>query len=113
MGTSGWSAPEIFERGGYGSSADVFSFGVLVWDMLSGGAGNPLAGIEPSRYVARLRSGERPPIPAGGRGSGVAAIAAACWRFEPEERPAAVSILELLQPVFREARETAPVNLTI
>ena len=37
VGTSGWTAPEVFSDNGYGLEADVWSFGVLLWELLSGG----------------------------------------------------------------------------
>jgi serine/threonine protein kinase len=50
-GTSGWTAPEILESvkefniGGYDKKADVFSYGVCVWEIMTRAKSNPLTGM--------------------------------------------------------------------
>jgi hypothetical protein len=65
VGTSGWSAPEIFSSKFYGVSCDIFSLAILIWE--SGYIGeniavNPLCGMEEDEYTSKLASGLRPPI---------------------------------------------------
>ena len=31
-----WMAPEVIEHKPYGEKADVFSFGILLWELLTG-----------------------------------------------------------------------------
>lgn len=52
VGTSGYTAPEVFYPGQYTKSADVFSFGMLQWEtlnisLLGKDRVNPLCGKDP------------------------------------------------------------------
>jgi serine/threonine protein kinase len=47
-GTSGWAAPEIMGGFPYGFPADIFSFGMSVWSLLSPGVNNPFCGLTSS-----------------------------------------------------------------
>lgn len=85
VGTSGWMAPEVCwsvptgneETKGYGLSADVWSFGVVLWECFGDhhridpfkpgtglwrGDSNPFAGIAAEEYLRRLQEGERWPL---------------------------------------------------
>lgn len=51
------TAPEVFSAEGYGLAADVYSFGVLMWEACcksAAAAVNPLAGLEPSLAVQQV-----------------------------------------------------------
>mmetsp|Transcript_9986 Transcript_9986/g.13111 ORF Transcript_9986/g.13111 Transcript_9986/m.13111 type:complete len:839 (-) Transcript_9986:81-2597(-) len=87
VGTAGWMAPEVCwsapaasggqARGGYGLSADVWSFGVVLWECFGDhhrldpfkpgnglwrGGSNPYAGMAAEEYLRRLQDGERWPL---------------------------------------------------
>ena len=47
MGTSGYTAPEVFSPGRYSLPADVFSAAVLAWELFS----NSTSRSEPNRKV--------------------------------------------------------------
>ena len=36
MGTPHWMAPEILNGGKYDSPSDIYSFGILLWEMMTG-----------------------------------------------------------------------------
>ena len=53
IGTSGYTAPEIFDPKSYNLSADVFSMGILLWDIFfAEGQENPLVGLDPDDVVS-------------------------------------------------------------
>lgn len=58
-GTLGWSAPEQFDRSGtVGPAADVFSLGVLFFNMLTGAL--PFEGSSSTDVLRRAREGDAP-----------------------------------------------------
>ena len=46
VGTSGYTAPEVAVPGKYSFPADVFSFGVLMWETMAVEGENPLVGLD-------------------------------------------------------------------
>lgn len=93
-GTSGWTAPEILEMHPAAKTwadprlADVFSFGVVIWEVVSGpDIDHPLCGLAGDAYCEALAEGRRPPFPSGMEKSEEAALAAECWKLEAQCRP--------------------------
>ncbi|CAM9614497.1 unnamed protein product [Sphacelaria rigidula] len=89
IGTSGWVAPEVFGDQGYGTPADIFSLGVLIWEAFTEGTlKNPLCGLVGQACTKALRDGVRPrltpvvPVV-------VKQLIERCWAFEPSNRPTA------------------------
>eukprot|EP01103_Thecamoeba_quadrilineata_P008678 TRINITY_DN1840_c0_g1_i1.p1 TRINITY_DN1840_c0_g1~~TRINITY_DN1840_c0_g1_i1.p1 ORF type:complete len:740 (-),score=99.37 TRINITY_DN1840_c0_g1_i1:96-2315(-) len=63
MGTLNWVAPEVLsELVPYGLEADVFSYGIILWEILT--KEMPYNKLKPLQIVRLLDRGERPPIPA-------------------------------------------------
>lgn len=46
IGTLGYMAPEIYNPGKYGLSADIFSFAVVAWATFSQSRNNPMAVLD-------------------------------------------------------------------
>eukprot|EP00904_Undaria_pinnatifida_P004219 jgi/Undpi1/13799/HiC_scaffold_9.g03450.m1 len=96
-GTSGWVAPEVFGDEGYGTAADIFSLGVLIWEAFTRGAlENPLSGLSGQTYRAKLRESLRPPWPPQVEAD-VKGLVERCWAFEPGERPRAGVVADELR----------------
>lgn len=89
-----WRAPETSESGNYSWAADVFSFGVVCYEIASGK--RPFEGMEGGEVWRKLRGGERPEIPAY-CGSSVAELVNACWATDPTERPDFAQICSKLE----------------
>eukprot|EP00873_Tetraselmis_striata_P034504 jgi/Tetstr1/454768/TSEL_041651.t1 len=84
-GTYRWMAPEVIEHKPYNNKADVFSFGIVIWELLTGQI--PYLGLTPLQAaVAVVQKGLRPqfredfPDP-------LKEIMTLCWRKNPDERP--------------------------
>ncbi len=79
-------APEVFEFRRYSQKSDVYSLGILLWELWSN-CRVPFALVTQNEEVARrVLAGERPPIPQGCP-AGVQRLMHACWKQKPDERP--------------------------
>eukprot|EP00435_Cladocopium_sp_Y103_P043116 s2212_g12.t1 len=60
VGTLRYMAPEVLNSGEYGVSADIFSFGILLHEMLSGNI--PFRGKNEAALCLAIMRGQRPPF---------------------------------------------------
>ena len=99
QGTSGWTAPEVFDPdSGYGLPSDIFSFGLVLADAASNGFNNQLIGIENDLYVQRIKKGERPPLP-NSDGTGLNELIVYAFRTEAKGRPTSTQLLKRLEEI--------------
>ncbi|OQR66997.1 ALK tyrosine kinase receptor-like, partial [Tropilaelaps mercedesae] len=89
-----WMPPEAFLDGMFTSKTDVWSFGVLLWEVMSMGY-MPYPGRGNQEVMQLVTGGGRlePPVNCPGP---VYHIMTQCWHPQPEERPAFGTILERL-----------------
>ena len=102
-GTYHWMAPEILNDGKYEASAEIFSFGMIIWEMLTGKT--PYYDINPSIFTKDMlknilkkkfeNNEEIVPIPKKGNII-LRYIASKCLSFKPEERLSLDNILKYL-----------------
>ncbi|KAL2476672.1 Mitogen activated protein kinase kinase kinase-related [Abeliophyllum distichum] len=89
-GTPEWMAPELVRNEPFTVKCDIFSFGVIMWELYT--LNKPWDGIPPERVVyAVANEGLRLEIPEGPMGR----LIADCWA-EPHERPSCEEILPRL-----------------
>lgn len=101
-GTEDYMAPEVYRGEYYGSSADVYSLGVMIYQLLNGNR-LPFLPLAPApvsfhdRQLARMRclSGEEFPLIAGCEASLFKVVQAACDP-NPSSRPTAARLCNLL-----------------
>ncbi|XP_015430678.1 PREDICTED: tyrosine-protein kinase Fps85D isoform X1 [Dufourea novaeangliae] len=80
-----WTAPEALNFGKYTSLCDVWSYGVLMWEIFSKG-GNPYSGMSNSQAREKIDSGYRMPAPEN-TPEEIYRLMLRCWEYEPEKRP--------------------------
>uniref|UniRef100_U5EPN0 Tyrosine-protein kinase n=1 Tax=Corethrella appendiculata TaxID=1370023 RepID=U5EPN0_9DIPT len=80
-----WTAPEALNFGKYTSLCDVWSYGILVWEIFSKG-GTPYSGMSNSRARERIDAGYRMPAPDNAPQE-MYRLMLKCWSYEPESRP--------------------------
>lgn len=109
-GTYRWMAPEVIEHKPYDEKADVFSFGVVMWELLT--CKIPYSDMTPLQAaVGVVQKGLRPLLPPNCPPQ-LAALMTACWDASPLHRPSFKELtpqLQLLLDVVREeeARKAA------
>lgn len=79
-------APEVIEHNPYREKADVFSFGIVLWELLTGRI--PYSDMTPLQAaVGVVQKGLRPPIPPNCPPP-LSDIMRLCWQRDPSVRPA-------------------------
>ncbi|XP_037027004.1 tyrosine-protein kinase Fer isoform X3 [Bradysia coprophila] len=96
-----WTAPEALNFGKYTSLCDVWSYGILMWEIFTGGD-TPYTGMSNSRARERIDSGYRMPAP-DNTPQEMHRLMLKCWSYEPEARPHFEEIYNVVEALL--ARE--------
>uniref|UniRef100_H3DHS1 Sterile alpha motif and leucine zipper containing kinase AZK n=1 Tax=Tetraodon nigroviridis TaxID=99883 RepID=H3DHS1_TETNG len=102
VGTFPWMAPEVIQSLPVSETCDTFSFGVVLWEMLTSEV--PFKGLE-GLQVAWLvvEKNERLTIPSGCPAS-FAKLMRSCWATDPKERPVFKQILATLESMSKDSQ---------
>ncbi|XP_070769236.1 vascular endothelial growth factor receptor kdr-like [Enoplosus armatus] len=112
-----WMAPEAIFDKIYTTQSDVWSFGVLMWEIFSLGA-SPYPGVQiDEEFCCRLKEGTRMRAPEYSS-SEIYETMLDCWQGEPQERPTFTELVErlgdLLQAsVQQEGKHYIPINTAL
>nr|XP_009802147.1 PREDICTED: probable serine/threonine-protein kinase DDB_G0267514 isoform X2 [Nicotiana sylvestris] len=99
-GTYRWMAPEVIEHRPYDHKADVFSFGIVLWELLTGEI--PYACLTPLQAaIGVVQQGLRPAIPEHAHPK-LVELLQKCWQQDPTQRPDFSEILDILQHLTKE-----------
>lgn len=79
-----WSAPEVLSNDTNTSLSDVWSFGVLMWEIFSGGK-EPFSDISIFKLVSTLKEGYKMPAPVG-TPEACYDLMMKCWEYNPSDR---------------------------
>ena len=93
-----WAAPEVLTDMEYTLSTDIWSYGILMWEMFSGGQ-MPYSGMSNAETrEAVVKKGFRMPPPHKAPRE-IQQLMVECWATEPEDRPTMADIVDYLQEV--------------
>ncbi|XVF59855.1 hypothetical protein PTKIN_Ptkin07bG0309200 [Pterospermum kingtungense] len=102
-GTYRWMAPEVIEHKPYDHKADVFSFGIALWELLTGEL--PYALLTPLQAaVGVVQKGLRPTIPKHTHPR-LGELLERCWQQDPTQRPNFSEIIDILQQIAKEVAD--------
>ncbi|CAG5131415.1 unnamed protein product [Candidula unifasciata] len=96
-GTYAWMAPEVIKLSRFSKKSDVWSYGVVLWELLTGET--PYKGIDALGVAYGVAVNKLTlPIPSTCP-SMFSQLMADCWHQEPHERPAFFEILQRLHDI--------------
>ncbi|XP_022240583.1 proto-oncogene tyrosine-protein kinase receptor Ret-like [Limulus polyphemus] len=104
-----WMAIESLEDNLYTSKSDVWSFGVVLWEISTLGA-TPYPGVTPERLFHLLKSGYRMNKP-NACSDELYSIMLMCWKENPHERPSFKHLVKKLDQMLLETMEYLELKL--
>lgn len=99
LGTYQWMAPEVLAHQRYSEKADIYSFGIVVWECITRRL--PYTGMTAVQAaVGVVNHGLRPEIP-GNVPAPLAKLIRSCWAAVPDQRPAFSQIVMMVSGMLR------------
>lgn len=105
-GSYRYMAPEVFRHKAYDTKVDVYSFGMILYEMFEGSA--PLANIEPYEAAKAVSTGVRPELSAKTYPQKMKGLIRACWHADKDVRPSFLEILKILEDIKGELPQHEP-----
>ena len=97
-GAARYMAPEVAGRRAYGSSAEVYSFSIILWQLLS--HTRPFAGMGMARFAEQVvEGGYRPPLKKSWPPQ-LCALLSEGWHEEPSRRPRMADVVRRLREII-------------
>jgi len=98
VGTPMWMAPEIITGKKYTEKADVYAFGIILWEILT--RDEPYEEKEPMQIVVEVVNDDlRPTILPEFASSPLVALMTDCWHTDAPQRPTFEKVVERLQSI--------------
>ncbi|GAV72658.1 ACT domain-containing protein/Pkinase_Tyr domain-containing protein [Cephalotus follicularis] len=101
-GTYRWMAPEVINHQPYDQKADVFSFAIVLWELMT--AKVPYDYMTPLQAALGVRQGLRPDLPENSHPK-LLDLMQRCWEAVPDKRPAFSEIIVELESLFQDVQE--------
>ena len=99
-GTFQWMAPEVITNEDYTEKADVYSFGIILWEFWS--KEPPYKGIKAKEVGIKVKNNKnfRPTIP-DEVPQDIAELIKCCWDADPEKRPTFLDIINYIDEYLK------------
>jgi len=109
VGTPMWMAPEIIMGKKYTEKADVYAFGIILWEILT--RQEPYEEKEPMQIVVEVvNDGLRPTIPREHENSPLVPLMKDCWAQDPDQRPTFNIIVDRIEALFNNETKYRPLQ---
>eukprot|EP01114_Cavostelium_apophysatum_P012644 TRINITY_DN2881_c0_g1_i4.p1 TRINITY_DN2881_c0_g1~~TRINITY_DN2881_c0_g1_i4.p1 ORF type:complete len:997 (+),score=287.22 TRINITY_DN2881_c0_g1_i4:2154-5144(+) len=99
VGTIAWIAPEVLSGQKYGEAADVYSLGIVIWEIFTRKL--PFEDIPSFQIPLVVTRGDRPTIPKD-MPPKVVKLLKACWDAKPQKRPPASLVVAAIDQLIVE-----------
>ncbi|XP_074582288.1 putative serine/threonine-protein kinase SIS8 [Curcuma longa] len=96
-GTAEWMAPEVLRNEPSDEKCDVFSFGVILWELCT--LQQPWEGMNPMQVVGAIGFQDRRLDIPDDMDPIIAGIIRKCWQINPKMRPSFAEIMAALKPL--------------
>ncbi|PSR96528.1 Serine/threonine-protein kinase [Actinidia chinensis var. chinensis] len=96
-GTAEWMAPEVLRNEPSDEKCDVFSFGVILWELCT--LQQPWGGMNPMQVVGAVGFQHRRLDIPNDMDPAIADIIRQCWQTDPKLRPSFAEIMAALKPL--------------
>lgn len=90
-----WQCPVAVSTRVYTAKSDIYSFGVLVWEIYSGGA-RPFSELASSEIINAVRAGHRLALPSASSAMEVVGLIRSCTHMDVSARPSIGTVLQVL-----------------
>ncbi|KAK3727907.1 hypothetical protein QZH41_017736 [Actinostola sp. cb2023] len=105
-GTVAWMAPEVIRNEPCSEKVDIWSFGVLLWELLTGEL--PYKGVDSSAVIWGVGSNNlQLPVPSTCP-EGIQLLMRLCWKSKPKHRPSFRQVLMHIEIAAADVLNTAP-----
>ncbi|KAF8772565.1 hypothetical protein HU200_005523 [Digitaria exilis] len=105
-GTAEWMAPEVLRNEPSDEKCDVFSYGVILWELCT--LLQPWEGMNPMQVVGAVGFQQRRLDIPGTVDPAVAEIIKRCWQTDPRMRPSFSDIMSALRPLLKNMPANQP-----
>ncbi|KAL5020540.1 hypothetical protein ScPMuIL_003432 [Solemya velum] len=99
-----WMSLECIEKKVFNVASDIWSFGVVVWEILHFGM-TPYPDMGPQEVLEKIKSGYRMPKPPHCSEALYKKVILPCWHVKPDQRPAYREILDRLTTLATQPEE--------
>lgn len=101
-GTVSWMAPEVITTTNYNEKCDVYSFGIVMWEVLMRRV--PFKGLNSYQVMQTVDGKKRPPLPKSVPTS-IRVLIQLCWSHDPTARPSFIVLCQLLNKMWESISE--------
>ncbi|XP_065113153.1 mitogen-activated protein kinase kinase kinase 7 isoform X2 [Paramisgurnus dabryanus] len=94
-GSAAWMAPEVFEGNNYSEKCDVFSWGIILWEVITRRKPFDEIGGPAFRIMWAVHRGTRPPL-IKNLPKPIESLMTRCWSKDPSQRPSMEEIVKIM-----------------